>query len=94
MSKLPIQPLRQTHRPAGRLFRISAHSTPRFRGDLLYGDRQFGWPLAALRVQQELGPVRHALSQLVVAGVMTVFPPWGPPNDGPENIAQVSKERS
>lgn len=39
------------------------------------GERQFGKPMIALTTQQKLGPVRHALSQMVVAGTMVTQPP-------------------
>jgi hypothetical protein len=50
------------------------------------GVRQFGKPMMALVTQQKLGPVRHALSQMVVAGTMTTQPPvqvrvWSPFGD-------------
>jgi len=32
----------------------------------------------ALRTQMNLGPARHALAQMVVAGEMVVFPPFAP----------------
>ena len=38
-----------------------------------YGLKQFGKPMMALTAQKKLGPVRHALSQMVVAG--TLFTP-------------------
>lgn len=94
MNERTSESLRSTHRPAGRLYRRAILNTPTFKLDLLYGDRQFGWPLAALRAQQELGPVRHALSQMVVAGVMTVFPPWGPSMQGSAQQAKLKKEDS
>lgn len=37
----------------------------------------------ALRTGMDLGPVRHVLSQMVVAGTMTVFPPFDPTRGGP-----------
>lgn len=39
------------------------------------GVRQFGRPMMALHAKRELGPVRHALSQMVVAGTMVTQPP-------------------
>lgn len=41
--------------------------------------------MAALSVQQDLGSVRHALSQMVVAGTMTIFPPIGSVDDTSRN---------
>ena len=39
------------------------------------GRRQFGRPMMALNADKRLGPVRHALAQMVVAGTMVVEPP-------------------
>jgi len=53
-----------------------------------HGQRQFGAPLQALMVQKKLGSVRHALSQMVVAGTMVHQPPveirYGRPSGLPE----------
>ena len=57
---------------------------------LLPGRRTFGWPLMALQAQRDLGPVRHALAQRVVAGTMTIHPPiliQAPP--APDSSGQV-----
>jgi hypothetical protein len=40
------------------------------------GSRGVKFPLMALRVQQDLGPVRHVLIQRVVAGTMVVHYPF------------------
>jgi hypothetical protein len=40
-----------------------------------HGRRQFGRPMLALTAKKSLGPVRHILSQMVVAGSMKVNPP-------------------
>lgn len=40
-----------------------------------YGHRQFSYPMLALQAKKKLGPCRHALSQMVVAGTMVVQPP-------------------
>jgi hypothetical protein len=42
------------------------------RMSLCRGVRTFGRPLMALVVKKELGNIRHALSQMVVAGTMSV----------------------
>lgn len=48
------------------------------RKDVLYGENHgIKHPLVALRTQMDLGPARHALSQIVVSGEMVVFPPFG-----------------
>jgi len=52
------------------------------------GSRRWGKPLMALTVKKNLGKVRHALSQMVVAGTMTVQKPVQvritPPSAGDE----------
>jgi len=40
-----------------------------------HGAHSFGRPMMALLAKKNLGPVRHVLSQMVVAGVMIVSPP-------------------
>ena len=76
---------RAAHAASGRLHRRMVTTTAGLHRDLLHGDRQFGWPMAALSVQQDLGSVRHALSQMVVAGTMTIFPPIGSVDDTSRN---------
>jgi len=50
------------------------HMTWSTEGKLL-GERQFGFPFIAATVKTHMGPARHALSQMVVAGTMTHQPP-------------------
>lgn len=56
-------------------------STPLERGlvnmakSQCHGAHSFGRPMMALMAKKNLGPVRHVLSQMVVAGVMIVSPP-------------------
>ena len=66
-------PMRRSHDRAARFHRhaLGAH----LHSDLLHGERDFQWPLMALRTTQDLGNCRHALSQMVVAGTMSVHPP-------------------
>ncbi len=40
-----------------------------------HGRRHFGRPMMALATKKSLGPVRHALSQMVVAGTVLVQQP-------------------
>lgn len=68
-------PFRRDHAASARFFERSSNQTRRTHVPLLFGERDFGWPLLALRTRYALGPVRHALAQRVVAGTMTVFPP-------------------
>jgi hypothetical protein len=66
-------PLRRSHDRASRFHRLAlgAH----LHSDLLHGERVYQWPLLALQTTQDLGNCRHALSQMVVAGTMSVYPP-------------------
>lgn len=48
------------------------------RQNILYGvNHAVRHPIMALRTQMDMGPARHALSQIVVSGEMIVFPPFG-----------------
>lgn len=69
-------PLSRSHRQAVQLGEAAEH--PAFHRDLLYGRRGIKRPMVALTTKKELGNCRHALSQMVVAGVMTVHPPMRP----------------
>ena len=42
---------------------------------LLLGERRFGFPFLAATVKTNMGPARHALSQMVVCGMMQHQPP-------------------
>lgn len=68
-------PLRQDHARSARAMAQALELVSQRHDRLLHGARDFGWPVLALRTNFALGPVRHALSQQVVAGTMTVFPP-------------------
>ncbi len=73
--------LSRCHADARRLARAGAPA--RVRIDLLFGSRGIKRPMVALVTKQNLGPCRHALAQMVVAGVMTVHPPLGPGQAAP-----------
>jgi hypothetical protein len=45
---------------------------------VLCGQRVRRYPFIALTTQRSMGPYRHILSQMVVAGTMTVQPPFIP----------------
>jgi hypothetical protein len=45
---------------------------------VLHGSRVLRFPLIALTTRRSMGPSRHVLSQMVVAGTMTVNPPYNP----------------
>lgn len=69
-------PFRQDHASSARLLGLATGRTRREHSRLLHGDRDFGWPMLALRTSFAMGAVRHALSQRVVAGTMTILPPF------------------
>ena len=70
--------LTRSHAVTGRFLRTSLHRRRVRRENILFGERGLKWPLMALRTQMDLGPARHALAQMVVAGEMVVFPPFVP----------------
>ena len=45
---------------------------------VLHGRHVKRYPLIALTTQRSMGPYRHILSQMVVAGTMVVHPPYNP----------------
>ena len=66
-------PMRRSHDRATRFHRRALEA--RLHSDMLHGERGSTWPMMALQCTQELGDCRHALSQMVVAGTMSVYPP-------------------
>lgn len=46
-----------------------------FHQDRLFGGRGLRRPLIAVATKKDMGPARHALAQMVVAGTMVVHPP-------------------
>lgn len=83
--ELKSKPLSQAHALSTRWGRTATFLT-RSAGhrDHLYGDQHsIKFPMMALRTSMELGPVRHALSQIVVSGEMVVFPPFVKPPPKP-----------
>jgi hypothetical protein len=71
-------PFVRNHEAATTLSRTSVEILGRMRKNLLVGERGMKWPAMALHSQTQMteGPVRHALSQMVVAGTMVVHPPF------------------
>lgn len=84
----PVQVLAAQHGVAMRLGE-QARMLP-FREDSLYGTRSVKKPLIAITTKKDPGPVRHALSQMVVAGTMTVHQsPAGMPLPSPGSQPRV-----
>jgi hypothetical protein len=48
------------------------------KSSILHGFHVVRFPLIALTTRRAMGPARHVLSQMVVAGTMTVHPPYNP----------------
>lgn len=82
-------PLLRDYERKARFFLLSTERAKKMSASVLHGQRRFGWPMMALQTQRELGPVRHAISQMVVSGTMTIFPPWvkppAPPPHDPDS---------
>jgi hypothetical protein len=57
---------------------------------ILNGLHVVRFPLIALTTRRAMGPARHVLSQMVVAGTMTVHPPYNPVQPISDSVA-VSK---
>ena len=91
---VPVASLfRDVHVRSRRLGQRVVRSLAAARTDLLFGhQRGIKRPLIALTTKKEMGPVRHALSQMVVAGVMTVHPPVRPGAE-PVKAAESSAPR-
>lgn len=70
-------PFRQNHDVSCRLGALRTVAAERERCRL-YGTRKVRFPLMALMTSQELGAVRHALSQRVVAGTLQISYPFRP----------------
>jgi hypothetical protein len=91
---VPVASLfKDAHVRSRRLGQRVVRSLAEARSNVLFGDqRGIKRPLIALTTKKEMGPVRHALSQMVVAGVMTVHPPMRPGAE-PAKAAEVSAPR-
>ena len=74
------------HSPLSTLHGISCSMTRLFNQHqvkantttVLNGARSIRYPFLALTTRRSMGPARHVLSQKVVAGTMTVHPPYQP----------------
>lgn len=75
-----------------RLFRHGTHIARQLHQDTLYGEREFGWPIHALYVRRELGPVRHVLAQRVVAGTLIIHTPLERAQEGPVPPPNLTSE--
>ncbi|MFH1466871.1 MAG: hypothetical protein ABIO70_20980 [Pseudomonadota bacterium] len=89
-------PFRRSHERSSRFGRIAMERTAAGHLQTLYGQRTTKHPLSALRVQQDLGACRHALSRMVVAGIMTITPPIhiAPSRDGERSHDTPNSEHS
>jgi hypothetical protein len=61
---------------------------------VLHGFHAMRFPLIALTTRRSMGPARHILSQMVVAGTMTVHPPYNPDQPTSESLAVLQQPSS
>jgi len=66
---------RQNHAAAVKLAEPRSFVLVQNLASVVRGRVQFGRPMMALVTEKKLGPVRHAVAQMVVAGTMVVQPP-------------------
>ena len=66
---------RQNHASAVRLAEPLDDRLVKMVGSVCRNRAAFGRPMISLTTKRNMGPVRHILSQRVVAGMMTVSPP-------------------
>ncbi|HMV67476.1 MAG TPA: hypothetical protein PKA64_11545 [Myxococcota bacterium] len=66
---------RQNHEEATLLALHKTDRLARLSASRCHGRKLLGRPLMAMTAKKSLGPVRHVLSQMVVAGTMVVQPP-------------------
>lgn len=90
-SSLFQSPLRRHHRRTSRFWHRSVDGVRHTHSRILFGNRGWMWPAIALQTTQDLGNCRHALSQMVVAGTMTIYPPilMKPSDDGANTQQQA-----
>ena len=61
---------------------------------VLHGIHAVRFPLMALTTRRSMGPARHILSQMVVAGTMTVHPPYNPDQPTSDSVAVLQHPSS
>lgn len=66
---------RRNHEEATLLASPKTDRLARLAASRCHGRKLLGRPLMAMTAKKSLGPVRHVLSQMVVAGTMVVQPP-------------------
>lgn len=74
-----ISPIRRHHRLIAALYAGSLLHAPLLHRPRLYGIRRLAWPAMAMQADTSMGPCRHALEQMVVAGTITFLPAFPPP---------------
>lgn len=79
MSDLFDTPLRRGHRASGQLLHQGCGLTAALHRPLVYGRRAMAWPAMSLTTDLNMGPARHTLAQMVVAGTVQYLPPFPPP---------------
>lgn len=71
--------LRRQWRRAGALQARGCGLTAAMHRPLVYGRRALAWPAMSHTTDVSMGPSRHTLSQMVVAGTVTYLPSFPPP---------------
>ena len=71
--------LRQGHRASSKLLARGCGLTAALHRPLVYGTRALCWPAMSLTTDLSMGPARHTLAQMVVAGTVQYLPPFPPP---------------
>ena len=74
--------LRRQQRRSAALQGLGCGLTAAMHRPLVYGRRALCWPAMSLTTDLSMGPSRHTLSQMVVAGTVTYLPPFPPPARG------------
>ncbi len=72
-------PFRRLQREGARFARRGMGLTEAMHRPLVFGTRAIRWPGIAFHVRIDMGPARHALSQMVVAGHVAFVHPFPPP---------------
>lgn len=84
---------RQNHAAAVKLAEHRSFVLVQNLASVVRGRVHFGRPMMALATEKKLGPVRHAVAQMVVAGTMVVQPPVQVRvSDGPRNHVRDSDD--
>ncbi len=88
--------VRAMHASTGRFPRLTPlRKAPHLEhiDSMLFGRRGLYRPNVALHTIQRLGPVRHAIAQRTVAGMVEVHAPWAPKLETPASDSKGAPRR-